>query len=138
MADQYIFARTDPAMTVVKELVVPFFAAVAPAEHIQRLIHCTERPISVVSVNLVFGEVDSTFTAANVFTLQTRTEASASPTDIATYSTGATPTVEVFYPLVFTGTHRVERNSWLQMDIDNGNNAAETGEIWIRYVEVTD
>ena len=114
-----------------------FFRTTTAAEDIDLLlIQPLERPIRVRGVRVMFFALD---TYASGVDLNLQTDTGTTETEIANYDTvgGESATaVKTVYDFTLSNDQRVEVGEWLQLQIDDDEDAACGGVVQLEYVEL--
>ena len=114
-----------------------FFRTTTAAEDIDLLlIQPLERPIRVRGVRVMFFALD---TFASGVDLNLQTDNGTTETEIANYDTvgGESATaVKTVYDFTLSTDQRVEVGEWLQLQIDDDEDAACGGVVQLEYVEL--
>ena len=114
-----------------------FFRTTAAAEDINLfLLQPRERPIRVHRASLMFISLD---TYASGVDLNLETDNGTTETEMAVYDTvggGSATAVDTIYEMSFTGDRRVEVGEFLQLHIDDDEDAACGGMLYLEFVEL--
>lgn len=132
MARNYIgLVPGDPG--VIKELVFPFITTAAAMDANFPLIEPDEKKIAIVDAKVVFQQLD---TFASGVDIDLEVDDGSTETEIANYDTVSGTATNTWYTFTFTDSRIVTVDEWLQLRVDDDEDAACQGVVVIHYMEL--